>query len=425
MERGLRVVDKVTQKGLEKILRQGVEKPHNLGDKLYLVINGKSRDFSFRYTRNKITRKYSLKPYHAKTNTLADARKRATELSTMLAQGLDPHEEKQRKIDLQVEAKQQKMAEDQIKANTFAIVAENYMASRRLKWASKTAQSWENTLKTYAYPVIGDVAVVDISKFDIEKILKPIWISKPDLSTKLLQRIRRVFSRAIYLGLIKSNPAIHRDNLEDALDFRDKPKVKHWNALDYKLLPDFMSELLQKNGMAAKALQFCVLNATRTSEALGARWEEFDMDKAIWTIPFDRLSIKNDDDHEIPLTDQSLQFLAKMKNIQSGPHVFANPNTGKPLSNGAMLMLIRRMGYSGKITVHGFRSSFRDFIAEEAEFANIVAEMALAHSIKSASERAYRRGKLLKRRTKMMQFYADYVMGIDSGVGKILDFNQK
>ena len=421
----LRMVDKVTQKGFEKILREGVQKPHNLGDKLYLVINGKSRDFSFRYTKNKITRKYSLKPYHAKTNTLADARKRALELNAMLAQGLDPHEEKQFKIDLKFEAKQQKLAAEQVKANTFVVVAENYMASKRAKWADKTTQSWENTLKTYAYPVIGDMAVVDISKFDIERIVRPIWISKPDLSTKLLQRIRRVFSRAIYLGLITSNPAMHRDNLEDALDYRDKPKAKHWNALDYKLLPDFMSELLRKDEMAAKALQFCVLNATRTSETLGARWEEFDMDQAIWTIPCDRLGIKNDDDHEIPLTDQALKFLSEMKDIQSGKYVFGNLNTGKPLSNGAMLMLIRRMGYSGKITVHGFRSSFRDFIAEETDFANIVAEMALAHSIKSASERAYRRGKLLKRRAKMMQFYADYVMGVDSQVGKILEFKKK
>ena len=119
------MVDKVTQKGFEKILREGVQKPHNLGDKLYLVINGKSRDFSFRYTKNKITRKYSLKPYHAKTNTLADARKRALELNAMLAQGLDPHEEKQFKIDLKFEAKQQKLAAEQVKANTFVVVAEN------------------------------------------------------------------------------------------------------------------------------------------------------------------------------------------------------------------------------------------------------------------------------------------------------------
>ena len=413
------MVDKVTQKGFEKILREGVAKPHNLGDKVYLVINGNSRDFSFRYTKNKKTRKYSLKRYHPQTNTLADARKRAIELNAMLAQGLDPHEEKQLKIDLEDKDKKDREIEDKRLSHTFEQVAYDLIEDKADTWTnSKSRQSWTNTLQRYAFPVIGHLPVSEITKEHILKILKPIWVSKYPTAKKLRQRIEAVFSRAIYYDLRSAgNPASYQDNLEIPLPPVSRVPTPH-PALSYKELPEFVSELRKREGIGARALEFLILNANRTTEVRKARWEEINFDKRIWTIPVEEGRLgKTKKSHIVPLSEQSMNILFRLDGEgRVSEYIFPNTRSTNHLSDAGMDSVVKRMrktrdwvdDFGKKITVHGFRSTMRDYIAEQTDVDHATAEICLAHTVGSAVERSYRRGDLLNKRRVAMQIWANY-----------------
>lgn len=413
------MVEKVTYKGFEKILREGVEKPHNLGDKLYLVIKGNSRDFSFRYTKGGKTRKYSLKPYHPKTNTLSDARKQATELNALLAKGVDPHDERVRLQTLQAETKNKQLAAEKLKENTFEKVSYELIDSKTHDWTnSKSRQAWENTLKRYAFPVIGHLPVSEIDKTHILKILEPIWKTKYETARKLRQRIEAVFSRAIYFDLRKaSNPAAYKDNLEIPLPIPKNRQAQHHAALNYKELPGFMFELKEMPGVAARALEFLILNASRTTEVRKARWSEFNLEKRIWVIPVEEGRMgKTKKSHIVPLSSQSIEILKTLDELRLSEYVFPNTRSNGYLSEAGMDSVIKRMSvkkdwkddYGKKITVHGFRSTMRDYVAEQTDTDRDVAEMILAHTVGNTVEKAYRRGDLLEKRRMAMQLWSDY-----------------
>jgi integrase len=412
------VACKITQKGLEKILREGVEKPHNLGDKLYLVIRGNSRTFSFRYTTNKQTRKYSLGGYHPQSYTLADARRRTIELNTMLAQGRDPHEEKQLEINRKQEAKARQEETNKRLQSTFEKVAYETIDARQPTWADpKARQTWENTLSMYAFPVIGHLPVSEIETEHIVKILRPIWHTKYPTAKKLRQRMEAVFSRAIYYKLRPANnPAAYKDNLEIPLG-KSNHTVKSQPALNYKQLPEFMRELRKRDGMGARGLEFLILNANRTTEVRKARWSEFDFDKKLWVIPVEAGRVgKTQNSHIGPLSSRSIELLLILRENMISEYVFPNTRSNNHLSDGGMLTVVNRMhkergwvdDFGTKITVHGFRSTMRDYVAEQTDIDRDVAEMVLAHTVGNAVEKAYRRGDLLDKRKVAMQVWSDY-----------------
>ena len=414
-------MSKVTQKGLEKILKGGVDKLHYLGEKLYINISGNSRIFFFRYTKDKRIRKYSLYGYHPETNTLANARKRVTEFNAMLAQGLDPHQQKQLKIDVAAKEEASRLDAGLIRDNTFEKVAYECIAHRTPQWTNpKSPQTWTNTLKTYAFPVIGHLPVSEIDRDQIVDILRPIWHTKYPTAKKVRQRIEAIFSYAIYYKLRSSNnPANYKDNLEIPLPPVDWIVTSH-AALNYKELPEFMRELRKRDGLGARALEFLILNANRTTEVRKARWNEFDLEKRQWLIPVEvgRLG-KTKKPHKVPLSTQSVEILLTLKKYQISDYVFPNTRSTNHLSDAGMDSVIKRMrkdknwadDFGKKITVHGFRSTMRDYISEQTDIDRDVGETILAHTVGTAVERAYRRGDLLDKRRFAMQHWSDYAYG--------------
>jgi integrase len=201
------------------------------------------------------------------------------------------------------------------------------------------------------------------------------------------------------------NPAAWRGNLKVLLPKRKRLTRGHHPALPYVEMPAFMADLRSRDAMAALALEFCILTATRTGETLGAEWKEIDLETGLWVIPAARMKVGKD--HRIPLSRRALEVLAKLTEARTGRFVFPGPRRGKPLSNMAMMMLLRRMR-QGKLTVHGFRSAFRDWAGNETSFAREIAEAALAHIIGDAAERAYRRGDALEKRRAMMEAWAQW-----------------
>ena len=419
------MTEKITQKGFEKILREGVEKPHNLGDKLYLVIKGNSRDFSFRYTLHKKTRKYSLSPYHALTNTLSHARKRVTELNSMLAKDLDPHNEKKLGIALAKKAETQKLAEDANRENTFKKLAYATYEQKRSGWTNqKHNKQWIRSLEAYAFPIIGQLPIAEVTTDHVLAILNPIWNVKPETADRVRGRIEAVITRADALGLRgDKNPAQWRGHLSGLLTSAAKVKQaktpkeqRHHPALPYTQLYKFMDTLSNTNGMGARALEICILCATRTTETLHATWKEIDLEKEVWIIPAHRM--KGQKEHTIPLSKEAASKLRILSDIRSSKYVFPNLSSSKHLSQAGMSSVLKRLNKNcdwldtqgRKISVHGFRSTFRDYIADKTMFDGAMAEHALAHKIPDASVAAYHRTTMGEKRRIMMQSYADYAL---------------
>jgi integrase len=339
----------------------------------------------------------------------------------MLAQDRDPHEEKQIGIDLKnEEIAKQELAGKRLQS-TFEKLAYDTIDHREPTWTDpKARQTWENTLKTYAFPIIGHLPVSEIETEHIVQILAPIWHTKYPTAKKLRQRMEAVFSLAIYYKLRPANnPAAYKDNLEIPLG-KSNHTVQSQPALNYKGLPEFMRELRKRDGMGARGLEFLILNANRTTEVRKARWSEFDFDKKLWVIPVEpgRLG-KTKKSHIVPLSSRSIELLLILRDSMTSDYVFPNTRSNNHLSDGGMLTVVNRMhkhrgwvdDFGYKITVHGFRSTMRDYIAEQTEIDRDVAEMILAHTVGNAVEKAYRRGDLLDKRRVAMQVWSDYATG--------------
>ena len=330
---------------------------------------------------------------------LRQARERAIEARNKINKGIDPLEEK----------KAAKWALEPSAAPMFKAFALAHIETMRPQWRNlKHGDQWVSTVASYAFPVVGEMQLDEIETQHILEILTPIWHTKTETAMRLRGRIERILSAAITRKLRNGpNPALWKGHLENLLPTQ-RASDKHHEALPYKEIPVFMSKLRETDGISALALEFAILNASRTGEVIQGLRNEVQGD--VWTIPGSRM--KAGQQHQVPLCQRSLNLLQIAQSLDpESQYLFSR--SGKPLSNMAMLMMVRRM--KAGLTVHGFRSTFRDWVSEETDHSPEVAEMALAHTIGNKVEKAYRRGNLLERRRRLMQDWESYcTAGADS-----------
>jgi integrase len=396
---------------------------------------GIPKSWLFRFMRNtlskngkKISREMGLGPYP--TITLAHACKRALEQRRLLADGIDP-------IDARDAAKRGQ-ASAAARSKAFRERAEEFIAANRASWKNeKHGDQWENTLATYAFPIIGDMPCASIRTSHVRDVLmqpvgderEPLWTARAETASRLRGRIEAVLGAAIVAEERNDlNPARWKDNLAALLP---KPSelapVEHHPALPYVKIAGFVKALRKQEGIAPRGLEFLILTGTRTGDVIKATWRDVDLEARVWTIPAAKRKgrRKLDIPHRVPLSDRALEILAQAKGVEAkGEHVFPGYYEGEPLSNMAMLKALERMNYDGDdvkrerpkyvdkdgraITVHGFRSSLRDWIAERTHFPNHVGELVLAHKVKGV-EGDYRRGDMLEQRRELMDQWAQYV----------------
>ncbi len=383
-------IEKLTPEFINSVDKPGMY-PDGLG--LYLQVSKwNTKSWLFRYSRNYKLRSLGLGATH--TITLLEARKRAKQARQLLLDGIDP-------IDTKHDKRQQDALE-RARVMTFDQCAKAYIDAHRHGWKSpKHAEQWTNTLTTYATPIIGGLPVAEVDTALVMKVLNPIWTTKTETASRVRGRIESILGWATVSKLrTGENPARWRDHLENLLPKRSKvQKVAHHPALPYADIETFIKELRSHGGIAALALEFTILTAARTGEVIGANWDEIDLDGKVWTIPPERM--KAEKEHRVPLCTRAIEILNELQKL-GGEYVFPGLKPKKPLSNMAMLNLLKRMK-RGDLTVHGFRSTFRDWAAEQTTYPHEMAEMALAHTIDNKVEAAYRRGDLFKKRIRMMQ----------------------
>lgn len=325
--------------------------------------------------------------------TINQARERALEYRRMAKQGLNPRFYAQREIP------------------TFEEFAQQVHIDRIPTWKNaKHGQQWINTLRDYAFPKIGRMPLDSIDQPEVMMCLSPIWTEKHETAKRLAQRIKIVLDVAKSRGFRTGENPVTAIKDAGALP-KVKAKPKHHKAMRWQDVPAFYSELKTRNAMSAKALRFTCLTGSRTSEVLRMRWEELDFIDNVWTCPDERM--KNGSEHRVPLTAEMLAIIEPLKAMQS-EYVFEGQKRHRPLSNMSMLMLLRRMGVEG-VTVHGFRSTFRDWASEMANAPREVAEMSLAHQVGSDVERAYARSDLLEKRRALMRDWSAYLVSKDKG----------
>jgi integrase len=330
--------------------------------------------------------------------SLAKARELASAARLQLIEDIDPLEWKK--------AERARKKIEGAKAITFQEAATKYIQAHRAGWRSAVhAAQWEQSLCDYAFPIIGDLPVSAIDTALVMRVLEAIWTEKTETASRVRGRIELVLDWARVHGYrTGENPARWRGHLDHLLPARVKvSKVAHHPAMPYVELPAFLVDLRKRPGIGACALEFAILTAARSGEVLGARWDEIDLDAATWTIPGTRMKAGNE--HRVPLAQRALDILQEMKRL-NGNFIFPGRDR-RALSNGAIPEVLLRMK-KGNVTPHGFRSSFRDWAAEQTSFPSEVVEMALAHAVGSRVENAYRRTDLFDRRRRLMDAWADY-----------------
>ena len=366
------------------------------GGGLYLQVSASgSKSWIFRFVLRRKERQMGLGPLHAVR--LADARLAAADCRKLLLHQIDPIEARA--------AGNATKALEAAKSITFAECATAYIRAHRAKWKNaKHADQWANTINTYCGPVIGKLPVHEVDTGLVVKVLEPIWTVKAETASRLRGRIESVLDWAKVSGYRTGDNSAHwRGHLDNVLPaLRKKQRVKHHPALPFDQIGAFMETLRSQGGVAARALGFLILTATRTSEVIGAKWSEIDKDAKIWTIPAERM--KAGTVHRVPLSPLALTLLDKNPHAPSD-YLFPGQKVGKPLSNMAMLELLKRKERTD-LTVHGFRSTFRDWASESTNYPREVCEMALAHTIGNEAEAAYRRGDLFEKRRRLMAEWA-------------------
>ncbi|MDN7905551.1 tyrosine-type recombinase/integrase [Burkholderia diffusa] len=391
-----KAINKLTPLAVTKTTKPGL---YADGGGLYLQITTAGvKSWLFRYMRNGKARGMGLGPVH--TIGLADARARALDCRRQLLDGIDPIDSRN------AERAAQGIA--QTNAVTFQHCAEKYIEAHRASWKNaKHADQWTNTLTTYAYPIFESLAVSAIDTALVMKVLEPIWTTKTETASRVRGRIESILGWATVHGYrVGENPARLKGHLDKLLPKRSRvQKVEHHPALPYADLPDFMNELRAAEGTAARALEFLILTATRTNETIGATWQEFDLDEGVWIVPAERMKMRKE--HRIPLSARAIALVKAQQKLKRGDYVFPGARDKKPLSNMAMLQLLERMKRND-ITVHGFRSTFRDWAGETTHYPREVCEAALAHGIKDKAEAAYARGDLFTKRAALMQDWDKY-----------------
>jgi integrase len=372
------------------------------GGGLYLRVgrNG-SKSWSFRFTLHGRAREMGVGSLQKVS--LSDARGKASDARELLGEGKDPLTQRHME-------NMERAAADQVKSArsmTFDQCADAYINVHQAAWKNeKHRQQWRNTISTYVSPVFGATPIEDLKTDHIIKVLEPIWNKKTETARRLRGRIEIILDWAKVRGYrIGENPARWRGHLSFLLPSRTKVRpVKHHTALPYEQIPAFMKVLRETGGAAALGLEFLILTASRTGEVIGARWPEVDLKREAWVVPAERMKARRE--HRVPLSDPVVTILKRAKEF-GGEYIFPGRAAGQPLSNMAFLMSLARMNY-GDVTTHGFRSTFRDWAAEQTEFANEVVEMALAHSIGNKTEAAYRRSDFFEKRRALMSAWGDF-----------------
>jgi integrase len=393
--RNARAIGKLSTITVRNAKRRGL---YGDGGGLFLQVSqGSTKSWVFRFKEAGKLRVMGLGPVH--TVSLTEARVKALTCRKLRLDGKDPIEERK--------AMRAAASLDAARAITFKECAESYIAAHKVAWRSdKHAAQWPATLSAYVYPVFGALPVQGVDVALVLKALEPIWNTKPETASRVRGRIESIIDWATARGYRRGeNPARWRGHLENLLPRRAKIRqVEHLAALPYVGIGAFMAGLRQQEGVGVCALEFAILTAARSGEVTGARWDEINVADRLWTIPAKRM--KAGKEHRVPLSDAAMAIVTMMQALRSGEYVFPG-RLRRPLSGMALLMTLRRMGRRD-LTVHGFRSTFRDWAAERTNFPADVAEMALAHTITSKVEAAYRRGDLFLKRRQLMDAWARF-----------------
>jgi integrase len=415
-----RTTGRLSAKAVEKAKPKHAARPtlYADGGGLYLQVSASgAKSWVYRFMLNGKSREMGLGPFgdpaHP-TITLEMARDAAADSRRKRHFGVDP-------IEARRAEKAAKALED-AKAITFKSAAEAYIASHKAGWRNpKHADQWTNTLTTYSYPVMGSlpVALVDVSH--VMKVIEPLWSTKTETASRLRGRIESVLDWATSRNYRKGeNPARWRGHLENLLPKRAKVRqVEHHAALPYAEMFDFLAALRAQEGTAARALEFTILTVARTGEAIGGLWPEIG-DDGVWTVPGERM--KAGKEHRVPLSAPALSAVRAMQlkdEDEPKGYIFPGGKEGKPLSNMAMLELLRRMGRTD-LTVHGFRATFKTWATECTSFPREVIEAALAHTLGDKVEAAYQRGDLFRKRQQLMEAWARYCQTKPAAESKVV-----
>ena len=376
------------------------------GGNLYLKVRKSTRkirtdavtkSWLFRYSRFGKDTWLGLGPYP--DVTLSEARDLATRERKKIWQGIDPLTDKRAR---QIAAR---TAHENMLS--FAECAELYIESQAPGWSNpKHVEQWRSTLKNLAGPIIGHLSVDQIDTALIMRCVEPIWTTKTETASRLRGRIESVLDWSAVRGYRQGdNPARWRGHLNKLLPRPSQvARVKHHAALPFTDIGAFMGQIRTDTGVASRALEFTILTAARTNEVVRAEWSEVDLGRKIWIVPAERMKSKRE--HRVPLSAAALSTLEAVRG-RSKIYVFPGHKRHSHLSNAAMMQVLKRVGHSN-ITVHGFRSTFRDWCAESTNYPSDVAEMALAHVLLDQTEAAYRRGDLLEKRARLMTDWARY-----------------
>jgi integrase len=394
-----RLVDQLTESKIRALTAVGL---HADGRGLYLQVRTNARSWIYRFTLNGRTRDMGLGPLAV--ISLVRARTKAAAARALVTEGIDPIEY----------AKAQEAAPAALPAVaplTFEEAAEAYMADRLKRLRSVTHRhQWRQTLEDFAFPIIGKKPVAEIETNDVLAVLKPIWETKCETAQRLRGRIERILARASVEGhRTGANPATWRGHLQEALPSRAEVQpIVHFRAMEFAEVPAFMSELCRRDEVGAIALRFLILTVARTGEVLGARWSEVDLNEKTWTVPAERA--KTGRDHIVPLSTGALAALNEVKELRDlSDEIIFPGRKGKGLSTMALLALLQRR-MKRAVTVHGYRSAFRDWAGDEGDVPRELAEASLAHVVKDVTERAYRRKTAVERRRQVMQAWCDYCL---------------
>lgn len=374
------------------------------GNNLYLLVSakgGKRWTFLYRFGKSSdgkgYRREMGLGGAARGQVSLSEARERALDALRLLTAGIDPLEHRK------IEEKAARVIP------TFGAFADEYIASHKPKFRNeKHVAQWEMTLGDRYCRSIRSKPINEIDTEAVLGILKPIWTKIPETASRLRGRIENILDAARAMGYRDGpNPATWRGHLKTLLPARQKLTRGHHAALPYDDLPEFMISLRARSSLASRALEVLILTAARTSEVLESRWDELDLKKKIWTVPAHRM--KKERIHRVPLTDQVIRILEAIPRLPNNPYVFPGNKSGRPLSSSTMEMLLRRMERDD-ITVHGFRSTFRDWASEQTSFPHETCEQALSHVISNKAEAAYRRGDQFEKRRLLMEAWSSFCL---------------
>ena len=405
---------KLTVKKIEAISKPG---RYSDGDGLYLnVTNTLSMRWEFRYQFQGKRTWLGLGPY-SKSNSLSQARASCLHHRGLIAKGIDPQSNKDEEKRKFQELEQKKKEKALAGKNIVRSVATDWWNDNKVAWTNqKQIQQNINTLRDYVFPKIGDKPIKDVTVEDVRNCLKPIWETKTETASRVRQRLERVFAYAKAKGLRSGeNPAQWRNNLDALLPppasikrkkALEDPNNGHFGSMAYEEVPAFVQELSKNPSLSARMVYFLILTVARTNSVRMGRWDEIDLKKSQWVIP--ARNMKNKKPFTIPLSDVAINLLNNLPRVSD--YIFPSPaDLNKPMSENAMLALVQRRMNRKDVTVHGFRTSFRTWVAEQTNYDGDLAEYALSHEVGSKVEQAYQRSSLVEKRSRMMIDWARFI----------------